>query len=89
MTESSTEIEYRVREVTRYVVTKWHSESGPNGNSGGSETFNEFDNSASAYDVAYALCKIEHDKLGYALDDPRIQYPKIDYLDSSKLSPHV
>ncbi len=89
MSESSTEIEYRIREVTRYIVTKWHSETGPNGDSGGVETIGEYGNSAAAYDVAYALCKIEHGKLGYALDDPRITYPKIDYMTSADLVPDV
>ena len=68
-----TEVEYRVRPVDRFVVTRWHqSENG----SGAIETLGEYANHEMAYNVAYALCKAEHDRLGYPIDDPRIQYPK-------------
>lgn len=65
-------IEYRVRMVPRYFVTRYHETE----NCGGSETRGEYDNAAVAHEVAYALCKAEHDRLGWAPDDERIQYPR-------------
>lgn len=67
-------VEYKVREVTRYVVTRWHR-NGDDG-SAGVETKGEFDNSIVAYQVAYALCRDEHERLGYPLGDERVQYPE-------------
>jgi len=67
-------VECRVREVSRYVVTRWHSNE--QDNSGGVETKGEFDNPDIAHEVAYALCKDEHQRLGYPIDDERIQYPR-------------
>lgn len=64
-------IEYRVRPITRYVVTRF--ESGEN--SVGSSTRGEYDNERTAYDVAYALCKAEHERLGFPLDSMEIIYP--------------
>lgn len=63
------EIEYRLRPVTRYIVTRWQQDTG-------SSTHGEFENPSVAYDVAYALCRQEHDRLGYARGDERIQYPR-------------
>lgn len=69
------QVEYKIREVTRYVVTRWHT-SGHNG-SAGVETKGEFDNADMAYQVAYALCKDEHERLGYSIGDERIKYPEL------------
>lgn len=65
-------IEYRVRPVTRYVVTRYAE----NDRSAGSSPKGEFDNEQAAYDVAYAVCKLEHQQLGWPLDDERIKYPE-------------
>jgi hypothetical protein len=72
-------IEYKVRPVTRYVVTRFHQEEVPNSTMvhGGSDTKGEFDNFDIAYAVAYALAKEEHDRLGWLPGDERIQYPGI------------
>lgn len=67
-------VEYRVREITRYVVTRYHEGS----HTGGVETKGEYDNATVAHEVAYALCKAEHEQLGWPLDDERIQYPRND-----------
>lgn len=64
-------IEYKVRTVTRYVVTRFERR----GDSGGCAGCGEFDNFDTAYAVGYALCKAEHDRLGWPLDDKRIRYP--------------
>lgn len=65
-------IEYRVRPVTRYIVTRF--EAGEN--CGSSSQHGEFDNPEVAYQVGYALCKAEHDRLGYLPGDERIRYPE-------------
>lgn len=65
-------IEYKVRPVTRYVVTRYERR----GNAGGSEQQGEFDNAATAYAVGYALCRAEHERLGWPVGDERIQYPE-------------
>lgn len=65
------EIEYRVRPVTRYVVTRFHSER----HGGGCSTKGEYENANVAYEVARALCQAEHQCMGWPLDDERIRYP--------------
>lgn len=52
-----TTIEYRVRPVTRYLVTRFHGEESEDGRSasGGSSCMGEFDNQKSAALVAGAL----------------------------------
>ena len=68
-------VEYKIRPVTRYIVTRYHETSGPGGDASGSECKGEFDNAESAYQVGYALAKHDHELLGYPLGDDRIQYP--------------
>ena len=69
-------IEYRVRPVTRYIVTRF--EENDAGTSGGCRECGEYDNMETAYAVGTALCKVEHEKLGYPLGDERIIYPSPD-----------
>lgn len=59
-------VEYRVRPVTRYIVTRYTCERFENGNenSGSCETKGEFDSKEVAYHVGYALAKDEADRLG-------------------------
>jgi hypothetical protein len=71
-------IEYRVREITRYIVTRYET-SGPDDEGKGSgsvTTVGEYANADMAYEVGYAVCKAEHDRLGFPIDDARIQYPR-------------
>jgi hypothetical protein len=68
-------IEYRVRPVTRYIVTRFWSENGGDLNGAGSSQHGEFDNADTAYQVGYALCAAEHERLGWPLSDERIRYP--------------
>jgi hypothetical protein len=70
-TTMETTIEYRVRPVTRYVVTRFEMGA----NTGASTTHGEFDNAEVAHEVGYALCKAEHDRLGWPIGDMRIKYP--------------
>jgi len=73
-------IEYRVRPVTRYIVTRF--ERSGNGASciggGGGGGHGEFDNYETAYQVGYALAKADHERKGWPLGDERIQYPEYD-----------
>lgn len=64
-------VEYRIRPVTRYILTKYEATE----NTGGSEQVGEYDNPDVAYAVGYALCKQRHELLGWPLDDTRIRYP--------------
>lgn len=67
-------IEYRVRPVTRYVVTR-HESEGPG--TGSLRTLGEYDNIHVAQEVGYALCKAEHERLGWAPGDVRMTYPEM------------
>lgn len=64
-------IEYRVRPTERYVVTRYE-ESDKEGSSVERGTFASRE---VAHEVAYALAKVEHERLGWAPGDERIQYP--------------
>lgn len=66
-------IEYRVREVTRYYITRFEDDGK---GSAGVSTLGEYSNPDTAYEVGYALCKAEHERLGFPLGDERIQYPR-------------
>lgn len=72
-----TKVEYRVRPVTRYIVTKY-TQIG-NGTDVPIEskvqTLGEYENHDTAYAVGYALCKAEHERLGWPIGDERILYP--------------
>lgn len=67
-------VEYKVREVTRYVVTRY--ECSDDGRSACCVSKGEFDNGDVAYQVGYALAKQEHEHLGYPVGDERIKYPE-------------
>lgn len=67
-------VEYRVRPVTRFVVTRWHEK----GKSKGVEQRGEYDNADVAHAVAYALARQEHEQLGYPPGDERVIYPTRD-----------
>ena len=70
-------IEYRVRPVTRFIVTRYH-ENVPSEGCAGVETCGQFDNYETAYAVGYALCKAEHERLHWPIGDERIRYPRRD-----------
>ena len=71
MATPGAEYEYRVRPVTRYIVTCFRRSNGVSG----STQHGEFDSEETAYQVGYALAKADHGRLGYPLDDMRIIYP--------------
>lgn len=66
-------VEYRVRPVTRYVVTRYHEDE----HGSGVETKGEYDNEQVAYDVGYALAAHEHQQLSYPVGDERVKYPEM------------
>jgi hypothetical protein len=67
-------IEYRVRETTRYIITRYHEDA--SGADASVDTKGEYENADVAYEVAYALCKQEHERFGFAPGDERIVYPR-------------
>lgn len=56
-------IEYKVREVKRYIVTRFEN---------GSKEIGEYENKEQAYDVAYSMAFREREELGYPPGDERI-----------------
>lgn len=76
------QIEYRVKPVTRYIITRFDSD----GQTSGVSTMGEYDNGNLAYQVAYALCSAEHQRLGLPVGDPQISYPA--HLESGETLPN-
>lgn len=80
------QIEFSVRPVTRYIVTRFESEVEDDGRgAAGSEGRGEFNNADTAYAVAYALAKAEHDHLGWPVGDERMKYPVHPKITSGQL----
>lgn len=76
-------IEYRVRPVTRYIITRFESAASASGDTeasgdiaGQSQHKGEHDNADVAYEIAYALAKHDHELKGWPPGDERIQYPR-------------
>lgn len=70
-------IEYRVRPVTRFIVTRYESgDADAPTTRPESSQLGEYDNSEVAYQVGYALCRAEHERLGWPPGDERIRYPE-------------
>lgn len=65
-------IEYRIRPVGRYIVTRYEETD----NTGGSRVIGEYDSADVAFEVGYALAKAEHERLGWPIADERIAYPR-------------
>lgn len=65
-------IEYRVRAIKRYVITRFHSEDAGDGRGqAGSETLGQFDNLATANRVATALHIAEPGSAFSTIEDDR------------------
>lgn len=69
---SKVSIEYRVKPVTRYIVTRFENSGELKGSV---YERGEFENADTAYAVGYALCKADHDRLGYEVGSELIKYP--------------
>jgi hypothetical protein len=65
-------IEYRVRATERYIVTRFQKDA----NGSGIVERGTFTSPHVAHEVAYALAKDEHERLGWPIGDERIQYPR-------------
>ena len=63
-------IEYRVRPVTRYIVTRFNEY----GNKSALTQTGEYDNEDEAYTVATALAFKEREDLGWPPGDERMQF---------------
>lgn len=71
-------LEYRVKPVTRYVITRYYAIENESGDcSGSTETRGEYDNADVAWEVAYSLCEREHRLMGPLSpeNEHRIKYP--------------
>lgn len=69
-------IEYRVKPVSRYIVTRYESiDHGDGTESGGVEQRGEYENAETAYQVAYALCRMEHERSGEPFGSMEFIYP--------------
>jgi hypothetical protein len=68
-------IEYRVRPVTRFIVTRYE-EASPEAK-GSVSQHGEYDNAHIAYEVGYALARAEAERRGFGLGDERMHYPRM------------
>ena len=73
-------VEYRVKEVRRYIVTRHETVVSAEGEhvcgSNTTQGSGEYPNWDMAYQVGYALARLEHEQLGYELGDERVRYPQ-------------
>lgn len=68
-------VEYRVRPVVRYIVTRHEQNQEGTRGTVGSSMAGEYPNYDMAYAVGYALCKREHDLAGTPPGDENFIYP--------------
>ena len=68
-----TKIEYQVRTVERYIITRYQ-EDGPG--TAACCGRGEYSSPHVAHEVAYALAKEERERLGWLPGDARIQFPR-------------
>ncbi len=85
--QEPTLIEYKVRPITRYIVTRYENWPPNPGGKASSTQHGTFDDPTTAHLVAYALCKQEHQRLGWPIGDMRIQYPQeVEGVDTSAVA---
>jgi hypothetical protein len=69
-------IEYKIRPVTRFVVTRYSDDLDPNGkNHPSSDVKGVFDNFSIAYNIGYALAREEFSRRAIDLQDPGFVFP--------------
>lgn len=70
-------VEYRVKPVTRYIVTKCENWGTPQGDKDERKVteIGEHLNADVAWEIAYALAKQMHEMIGWPPGDERITYP--------------
>lgn len=69
-------IEYKVRKVTRFIVTRFCDMPNDHMNARGTKFMGEFGNQEQAYEVGYALAFKEREDLGWPPGDERMQFPQ-------------
>jgi len=79
--------EYRVRRVERWIVTRFDGGDGTPGIS--RQIGNEYVSAETAYEVAYALARADHERHGWLPGDDRIRYPEHPQWGVSAESPAV
>lgn len=72
--ETLTKVEYRVRPVTRFIVTRYEDDR-ERGN--GLRTVGEYTSAETAWEVGYALAQREHEMYGWPSADMRMIYPRL------------
>ena len=71
--ETVERIEYQIRPVTRFILTRYEKTT----NGGGVQQIGgEYDNPQMAYEIGYAMAKLDHDRQGWPVADERIKYPE-------------
>ena len=72
-------VEYRVRSVTKYIVTRYEESGNADGLAvcAGSTQHGTFENGETAYHVARALCRQEHVASGEPVGSMNFIYPNI------------
>ena len=63
-------VEYRVRPVTRYIVTRFEDGAG-------STQIGEYPSAETAHSVGYAMCDAERVRAGEPLDSMAFVYPGV------------
>ena len=66
-------VEYRVKEIKRYIVTRCES----NDDSASVAQIGEYPSGETAYAVGYALCRQDHEKSGEPVGSTNFIYPTI------------
>ena len=69
-------VEYKVRPITRYVVTRFESSVDGHAECGQSTQCGVYDSEGVAHEVGYALCRAEHDRSGLPSDSMQFIYPQ-------------
>jgi len=69
-------IEYRVRTLERFLVTRFEREDDGPKQGAGSSQVGIYENGQTAYEVAYALARAEAERQGWSPFDERIIYPQ-------------
>jgi hypothetical protein len=81
-------IEYRVRPVTRYIITRYEETGQGEGRSAAAcGTRGEYDNADTAYEVGYALARADAERLGCDPGDMRVIYPEHPDRENAQRSP--
>jgi hypothetical protein len=79
-------IEYRVKRVERFIVTKYEEDTSKTTGSV-RQIGKEFDNFETAYEVGYALAKADKERLGLGPGDDGVIFPSDSLEDARNAGP--